>query len=140
MSKYIIKHPPGLKPWEADNWRAVDAMGQLLSQTDSKVNSTTSGLSAVQGKVKVSQYDSTAEYLEDKIVEGNDIDFIQSNDGRGAKEIKVHLNIYSAAGAPPTPTDGMLWWDTDAVDDGRNNILLETGDSLLAESSYYLEL
>jgi hypothetical protein len=111
---FIIKIPMGLRPWEADNWRAVSEALKMSISTTNKVDSPTAGLNAVKGKVLVDEYDSTPEYLENKIVEGSDIDFVQSNDGTGAKEIKVNLNVVTQAAEPSTITAGMLWHDTDA--------------------------
>lgn len=113
MSHYIIKYPPNADPLTMDNWRSVDAFIKETKAVNNKVNSPTNGLSAVQGKVRINQYDSTAKYLEDKIVEGNDLDFVVSNDGLGSKLITANLKIYTSATAPASPTEGMLWYDTD---------------------------
>lgn len=115
MAKYVIKIPPQCDPLTADNWRAVDAALREMTVTTNKVDSPTKGLTAIQGKVKVNEYDSTAEYLDDKIVEGNNLDFVQSNDGTGAKEIKAHFKLVVDATEPTSPTAGMLWFDTDAT-------------------------
>jgi hypothetical protein len=113
MAKYFINIPPGLKPWEADNWRAVSSALNEVSTTAATVNNETTGLAAVKGKVRVDKNDSTPDWLDQKIVGGNDIDFVESTDGRGSREIKVHLNVYSDNNAPPTPTDNTLWYDKD---------------------------
>ncbi len=115
MAKYNINIPMGIPSWMADNWRAVTAWMRETEVTTNKVNNKTSGLSAVNGKVKVDEYDSTAEYLEDKIVEGNNIDFVQSNDGLGAKEIKAHFKLVVSSTEPTGATEGMLWFDSDAT-------------------------
>ncbi|MFA5385623.1 MAG: hypothetical protein WC364_13390 [Eubacteriales bacterium] len=113
-SPFLIKIPSGLKPWEADNWRAVAEALKMALSTTNAVDSPTTGLSAVQGKVRVDQYDTTPEYLDQKIVEGSDIDFVKSNDGMGAKEIKANFKLVVSASEPTTITEGMLWFDTDA--------------------------
>lgn len=110
----IIHIPMGLPTWEADNWRAVAEMLKMSLGTTNAVDSPTTGLSAVQGKVRVDQYDTTPEYLDQKIVEGSDIDFVKSNDGMGAKEIKANFKLVVSASEPTTITEGMLWFDTDA--------------------------
>lgn len=115
MAKYLIKIPSGLKPWEADNWRAVDAIGKAITLTNNKVDSPISGLAAGGGgKVKINQYDSTAEYLEKKIVESNSTTFVQSNDGLGAKEIKIHSTVIEDTTVPADIIAGELFFDTDA--------------------------
>jgi hypothetical protein len=113
MSNYIIKIPPKCTPEEADRWRVVAEALRQLSDTSNKVNSKTDGLSAIQGKVKINQYDSTANYLEDKLIAGNDISFVQSNDGTGSKKITANLSVYTSNTAPTNPTDGMIWLDLD---------------------------
>jgi hypothetical protein len=142
MAKYLIKIPTNCSPEEADRWRAVSAFMQEGDITAAKVNNKTTGLSAVQGKAKVNQYDTTAEYLEDKIVSSNSTTFVQSNDGLGAKEIKVHATVKQQTTEPTGSVLGEFWYDTDATDGDRynNDICMETGDSLLAESGYYLVL
>lgn len=113
-SPFLIKIPSGLEPWEADNWRAVAEALKMALGTTNAVDSPTTGLSAVQGKVRVDQYDTTPEYLDQKIVEGNNIDFIKSNDGMGAKEIKAHFKLVVSTSEPTSPTEGMFWFDSDA--------------------------
>lgn len=114
MAKYIIKVPPNCDPLTADNWRAVSAALQEGSTTTAKVNNTTTGLSANAGKAKVNSYDTTAEYLEDKIVASNSTTFVQSNDGLGAKEIKIHSKVIEATTVPSDIITGELFFDTDA--------------------------
>ncbi len=114
MSNYIIKIPTQCTPEEADRWRVVAEALKQLSSTTSRVNSPTSGLSAVQGKAKINKYDSTAEYLEDKIVASNSTTFVQSNDGLGAKEIKIHSKVIENTTVPSDIITGELFFDTDA--------------------------
>jgi len=142
MAKYIIKVPPNCDPLTADNWRAVSAALQEGNTTTSRVNNKTTGLSAAQGKAKINEYDTTAEYLEDKVVASNSTTFVQSNDGLGAKEIKVHATVKQQTTEPTGSVLGEFWYDTDATDGDRynNDLCMETGDSLLAESGYYLVL
>ncbi|MDD4477335.1 MAG: hypothetical protein PHY40_04260 [Patescibacteria group bacterium] len=145
MAKYNINIPMGLKPWEADNWRAVDAALKDITITTNKVDSPTSGLSAGGSKVKVNKYDSTSEYLEDKIVASNTTTFVQSNDGMGAKEIKVHSKVIEATTVPSDIITGELFFDTDArfgtpftIGDGEANIDYEIKvDGETNDGSFY---
>ena len=113
MAKYVIKVPPKATPLEADNWRSVAAALNELAQTSGTVNNKTTGIVAVSGKVKINEWDKVSDYLEDKIEAGNDIDFVTTNDGLGSKKYTVNLKVYAAASAPSSPTDQMLWYDTD---------------------------
>jgi hypothetical protein len=115
----MAKQPPffhiiGKTPQEIENARTVAEWLKYAATTANKVDSTVNGLSAIKGKVKVNKNDTTPEYLEDKIVEGSDIDFVQSNDGRGAKEIKANFKLAVSTSEPTTITEGMLWFDSDA--------------------------
>lgn len=151
---FIIKIPPGLKTWEADNWRSVaEALTMSLSTTN-KVDSPTTGLATVQGKVRINQYDQVPDYLEKKIEGGNDIDFVSTNDGLGSKKYTVNLNVIAQDEAPSAPTNGMLWYDTDepepeyfdigdnaADTDFKLRFLGETHDGIIAwmEDEDYFE-
>ena len=111
---YFIKIPTNCPPDEADRWRTVAEALKMSLSTTNKVDSPTTGLSVTQGKVKVDQYDSTAEYLDQKIVAGSDLDFVGSNDGMGAKEIKANFKLVVSDAEPSTITTGMLWFDSNA--------------------------
>lgn len=126
---YIIKIPPGLKPWEADNWRSVDAIAKVVLSTTNKVDSPTTGLAVSNGKAKINQYDLVPDYLEKKLDAGNDIDFVTSNDGLGSKKYTINLNVVTQDAEPSSPTAGMLWHDTNArfgtpfnIGDGENGV------------------
>jgi len=115
----MAKQPPfihiiGETTQAIDNWRKVAEWLKYATTTANEVESPTTGLSVIRGKVKVNKNDTTPEYLEDKIVGGNSATFVQSNDGRGAKEIKVHSTVIEATSAPSDILAGELLFDTDA--------------------------
>jgi hypothetical protein len=66
------------------------------------------------GKVKVDSAD-TADYLESKMVEGSDIDFVETVSSAGVKTLATNFKLVVSASEPTTITDGMLWFDSDAV-------------------------
>lgn len=151
---FIIKIPPGLKTWEADNWRSVAEALKMSLSTTNKVDSPTTGLATIQGKVRINQYDQVPDYLEKKIEGGNDIDFVSTNDGLGSKKYTVNLNVIAQDEAPSAPTNGMLWYDTDepepeyfdigdsaADTDFKLRFLGETNDGVMAwmEDEDYFE-
>ncbi len=151
---FIIKIPMGLRPWEADNWRAVSEALKMAISTTNKVDSPTTGLATVQGKVRINEYDQVADFLEKKIEGGNDIDFVSTNDGLGSKKYTVNLNVISQAAAPSAPTNNQLWYDTDepepeyfdigdsaADTDFKLRFLGETNDGIIAwmEDEDYFE-
>lgn len=154
MSKYLIKIPQNCSPDEADRWRAVAAALKEMTITTNKVDSPTTGLSAVHGKVRINEYDLVADFLEDKIEGGNDIDFVSINDGFGSKKYTVNLNVISQAAAPSAPTNNQLWYDTDEAEaeyfdigdsaagvDFKLRFLGETNDGVVAwmEDEDYFE-
>lgn len=126
---FFIKIPTNCPPDEADRWRTVAEALKAFLYTTNKVDSPTTGLNVTSGKVKVDKYDSTPEYLDQKIVAGSDLDFIESNDGMGAKEIKANFKLAVSDAEPSTITTGMLWFDSDArfgtpftIGDGETDI------------------
>lgn len=145
MAKYVIKIPPKCDPLTADNWRAVSSALQEITKTTDKVDSPTKGLAAVQGKVKVDQYDSTPEYLEDKITASDSTTFVQSNDGTGAKTITIHSKVIEATSEPATMIAGEILFDTDArfgspfiIGDGETGIKYEVQfDGDANDGSFY---
>jgi hypothetical protein len=143
-NKYIIKIPPKATPLEAENWRAVDAIQNAMFTTTNKVDSPTTGLKVIIGKVKIDAGDSTAGYLQDKLKAGTGIALTESlTGGKGAKILTASVNtthtgltdmpdtggtntdhdvryvtkIDTATPSTPAPFNGMLWYDTDEPED-----------------------
>jgi hypothetical protein len=140
-NKYIIKIPPKATPLEADNWRAVDAIQNATFSTTDKVNATTTGLSAIAGKIKIDDGDSTANYLQTKLIAGAGITLTESlTGGKGSKiltaaigahadltdmpdtvgdntdhDIRYVTKVQTGTPTTPTPYEGMRWYDTNAI-------------------------
>jgi hypothetical protein len=90
---YLIKIPPGLKTWEADNWRAVANIAQLQTNLDDKVNSSV-GVLASTGKIKVSSGDLVADYLYGKLYAGTGVSLSKSiTGGAGAEIITITAHV-----------------------------------------------
>jgi hypothetical protein len=95
-NKYIIKIPPKATPLEADNWRAVDAIQNATFSTTDKVNATTTGLSAIAGKIKIDDGDSTANYLQTKLIAGAGITLTESlTGGKGSKILTAAIGAHA---------------------------------------------
>jgi hypothetical protein len=155
-NKYIIKIPPKATPLEAENWRAVDAIQNAIFTTADTVNSPTTGLKVIIGKVKIDAGDGTAGYLQDKLKAGTGITLTESlTGGKGSKILTAAIGAHAdltdmpdtpgtntdhdpryvtqvSASAPtvPTPYEGMRWYDTDAPDDFSvyENIITHLGE------------
>ena len=61
--------------------------------------------------VKVSSNDTTEGYLATKLIEGSDIDFVETSDGSN-ETLVANFKLVRSATAPASPTIGMLWQDT----------------------------
>jgi hypothetical protein len=151
-NKYIIKIPPKATPLEADNWRAVDAIQNATFSTTDKVNATTTGLSAIAGKIKIDDGDSTANYLQTKLIAGAGITLTESlTGGKGSKiltaaigahadltdmpdtagdntdhDIRYVTKVQTGTPTTPTPYEGMRWYDTDAIGNASMSFVVVT--------------
>jgi hypothetical protein len=160
-----IQIPMGLKPYEADNLRALANGLKDIANLDNKLNSSAT---IADGKIKIDSADGVPDYIEDKIKAGSGITLTEGNVGqRGGKTLTIAIGahadltdmpdttgvvtdhdiryvtkVQTAEPTVPTPFVGQWWYDTD-VDDGdryNNDICMETGDSLLTEVGYYMVL
>jgi hypothetical protein len=86
---------------------------QNLSGKVYKVEGDTYSESRDPGKVKATSADTTSDYLDGKLIEGNDIDLVETTSSAGVKTLVANLNVYSGNSAPSAPTDNMLWYDED---------------------------
>jgi len=141
MSKsYFINIPPNLDKVMAENWRTVKSALNEHTILNSAVHNPSSGLTA-GSKVKISSGDSTSDYLNLKLIGGTGITFTKSLTGGVGSEILTasigtHGNlsnmpdtggtntdhdtryvakVQAATPTTPTPFPGMIWRDTDAV-------------------------
>ncbi len=132
-----IRVPPNVDTVTADNWREVQRLAKRAIETKNKVDSPTTGLSSVQGKVKVSVHDQVADYLGSKLLAGTGITLTEGM-SEGGKTLTAAIGAHAdltdmpdtagtvtdhdtryvvqqSAAAPtvPAPFEGMLWYDTD---------------------------
>jgi hypothetical protein len=152
--QYLIKIPPGLKPWEADNWRAVAEALKSVTSTDSKISSPTTGLGAGGSKVKISIGDAIGDYLQKKLIAGTGVTLTKSNTGGMGGEIltaaigahadltdmpdtagdntdhDIRYATHVGVSAPAITFEGKRWYDTDAPDDFSiyDNVITHLGE------------
>jgi hypothetical protein len=150
--QYLIKIPPGLKPWEADNWRAVAEALKSVTSTDSKISSPTTGLGAGGSKVKISIGDAIGDYLQKKLIAGTGVTLTKSNTGGMGGEIltaaigahadltdmpdtagdntdhdiRYVTKVQTGTPTTPTPYEGMRWYDTDAIGNASMSFVVVT--------------
>ena len=87
MPNYFIKIPPNLDKNMADNWRNVDAALKFINSMDTTVNSKTTGLVVAGSKVKVSNGDAEANFLQNKLIAGTGQTITKSVSGGVGGEI-----------------------------------------------------
>jgi hypothetical protein len=139
FNKYIIKIPPKATPLEAENLRALDAIQNIAFITTNKVDSPTTGLKVITGKVKIDATDGTVGHLQDKLVAGTGITLTESlTGGKGGKiltaTIGAHTDLTNMPDTAGTNTDhderyrvkqqatqptttADFWYDLDAPND-----------------------
>jgi len=88
MSKIpiYINIPSGIPAWEADNWRKVAQGLKDATGVETAVYHPSTGLSAV-GKVTISQYDTTPNYLQLKLISGTGVTLTKGETGGVGSEI-----------------------------------------------------
>ena len=92
-----------------ENFRKLGRVTDNVNKVTTDVYST----SRDPGKVKATSADTAADYLNRKLIAGNDIDLIETTDGSGEKTLVANLNVYASNSAPANPTNGQLWLDLD---------------------------
>lgn len=94
-----------------DNFRKL----QNVSSKVYKVEGDTYSDTRDPGKVKAISTDTTADYLDQKLIAGNNMDFIETTDSAGEKTLVANVNVEQATTAPASPTAGQFFYDTDAT-------------------------
>ena len=163
-SPIFINIPPGISAWEAENWRRVRDALNMAVVLDNKVMSPTTGMAVTGSKVKIDANDTTANYLENKLIAGTGITLTESlTGGVGEKILTAAIGAHAdltdmpdtagtvtdhdtryvpkvQAATPTTPVvfTGELWWDTD--DDTLdteiyNNIVTFSGEVVVTDGN-----
>lgn len=115
-NKVILEIPPGLKPWEANNWRKIAQMLESLSGTTSG-NTGTSTSATSTNKLKITNGDAVADYLQSKLIAGSGITITKSNTGGRGSEILTASAVSTLDGlsdvdAASPSDDDVIMYDT----------------------------
>ena len=138
----LLQIPNNLEPWQANNWRKIANAINAYIELDNKVNSPQTGMAASGSKVKINDKDNVADYLDEKLIAGTLLTLTESlTGGLGSKILTADVafdhtdaddmpdttgvnvdhdtryvpKVQAATPTTPTPMKGMIWRDTDAV-------------------------
>ena len=87
-----IRVPPNSDALTADNWREVQRLAKRAIETKNKVDSPTTGLSTVQGKIKIDVHDAVADYLGSKLLAGTGVT-LSAGMASGGKTLTINGHV-----------------------------------------------